>query len=32
VNDGYKMVGNAVPVKMAKIIAEAIKHQFDIKT
>jgi DNA (cytosine-5)-methyltransferase 1 len=25
--DGYKMVGNAVPVKMAKIIATAIKEQ-----
>jgi DNA (cytosine-5)-methyltransferase 1 len=25
--DGYKMVGNAVPVKMAKIIATAIKKQ-----
>lgn len=28
VNDGYKMVGNAVPVKMARIIADAIKQQF----
>lgn len=25
--DGYKMVGNAVPVKMAKIIADSIKEQ-----
>jgi len=25
VNDGYKMIGNAVPVNMAKEIAEAIK-------
>jgi len=25
--DGYKMVGNAVPVQMAKIIATAIKKQ-----
>lgn len=24
-NDGYKMIGNAVPVKLAKIIAEEIK-------
>jgi len=27
--DGYKMVGNAVPVKMAHIIATAIKKQID---
>ena len=27
VDDGYKMVGNAVPVDMAKIIAEEIKKQ-----
>jgi len=25
--DGYKMVGNAVPVQMAKIIASALKKQ-----
>jgi DNA (cytosine-5)-methyltransferase 1 len=29
VDDGYKMVGNAVPVKMAHIIAEEIKKQLD---
>lgn len=27
VNDGYKMVGNAVPVKMAEIIALSLKEQ-----
>ncbi|WP_034597363.1 DNA cytosine methyltransferase [Lacrimispora aerotolerans] len=27
VDDGYKMVGNAVPVEMARIIAESIKKQ-----
>jgi len=27
VADGYKMVGNAVPVEMARILAEAIKKQ-----
>ncbi|MCL2630731.1 MAG: DNA cytosine methyltransferase [Firmicutes bacterium] len=27
--DGYKMVGNAVPVRMAKIIAVAIKEQIE---
>lgn len=27
VDDGYKMVGNAVPVEMARIIAESIKEQ-----
>lgn len=29
--DGYKMVGNAVPVQMAKIIATAIKKQIESK-
>ncbi|MEG2687460.1 MAG: DNA cytosine methyltransferase, partial [Christensenellaceae bacterium] len=27
VDDGYKMVGNAVPVEIARIIAESIKEQ-----
>lgn len=26
-NDGYKMVGNAVPVKLAKVLAKQIKEQ-----
>ena len=26
-DDGYKMVGNAVPVKLARIVAEAIREQ-----
>lgn len=30
VNDGYKMVGNAVPVEMARIIAEGLKVQLDL--
>lgn len=29
VDDGYKMVGNAVPVEMAKIIAESIHQQIE---
>ncbi len=29
VDDGYKMVGNAVPVDMARIIAEAIQRQVE---
>jgi DNA (cytosine-5)-methyltransferase 1 len=28
-SDGYKMVGNAVPVGLAKVVAEAIKRLFD---
>jgi DNA (cytosine-5)-methyltransferase 1 len=32
VNDGYKMVGNAVPVRMARIIATAIKNQLKAQT
>lgn len=31
VADGYKMVGNAVPVNFAKALAEAIKSQFENK-
>ncbi len=27
ISDGYKMIGNAVPVKLAQIIAESIKKQ-----
>lgn len=29
VDDGYKMVGNAVPVDMARIIAEAVQRQIE---
>ncbi|MCM1296491.1 MAG: DNA cytosine methyltransferase [Muribaculaceae bacterium] len=29
VDDGYKMVGNAVPVEMARIIAERIRQQIE---
>lgn len=29
VDDGYKMVGNAVPVEMARIIAERIREQIE---
>lgn len=29
VNDGYKMVGNAVPVELARVIADSIKTQLD---
>ncbi|MCK8828544.1 DNA cytosine methyltransferase [Natroniella acetigena] len=29
-NDGYKMVGNAVPVKMAKILAKQIKEDLSV--
>ncbi len=29
VDDGYKMVGNAIPVEMAKIIAESIQQQIE---
>jgi DNA (cytosine-5)-methyltransferase 1 len=29
IEDGYKMVGNAVPVRMAKIMAVAIKEQLE---
>ena len=32
VEDGYKMVGNAVPVRMAQIIAAAIKEQIESRT
>lgn len=31
VADGYKMVGNAVPVKLAEIIARKIKSDFEKK-
>ena len=27
--DGYKMIGNAVPVKLAQVIAQKIKHDLD---
>ncbi|HPY54015.1 MAG TPA: DNA cytosine methyltransferase [Treponemataceae bacterium] len=30
--DGYKMVGNAVPVELARIIALSIKHHLEVKT
>lgn len=30
VDDGYKMVGNAVPVEMARIIGESLMEQLDI--
>lgn len=29
VDDGYKMVGNAVPVEMARIIANSIRSQIE---
>ncbi len=29
VNAGYKMVGNAVPINLAKFLAESIKQQFE---
>ena len=28
INDGYKMVGNAVPVRLAEVIAKTIKYDF----
>ena len=30
VNDGYKMIGNAVPVELARIIAEQIRNSLEI--
>ncbi len=30
IGDGYKMIGNAVPVKMAQIIAEEVRKQITI--
>ena len=30
-DDGYKMVGNAVPVELARIVAEAIREQIELR-
>lgn len=31
IDDGYKMVGNAVPVELARIVAEAIREQIELR-
>lgn len=31
ISDGYKMIGNAVPVNLAKFLAESIKKQLELK-
>ena len=31
IDDGYKMVGNAVPVELARIVAESIREQIELR-